>query len=217
LFDEIEKAHPRIMDIFLQILDDGRLMDSRGQTVFFTESIIIFTSNLGTRTTDSLGRSIDEREQLETILGDQTLSDEERQRRVREHFVQCVEHFFMYEISRPELLNRIGHNIVPFNYIHSEDVQREIVSSHLQRIKQDFEEQYKKRGYSLEWQSDVVDWLVKKHSERIALFGGRGITNAIEQEIVVPLSIAVLKRMKGFQGTKFLVRVEEAGSGIRVE
>lgn len=217
LFDEIEKAHPRIMDIFLQILDDGRLMDSRGQTVFFTESIIIFTSNLGTRTTDSLGRSIDEREQLETILGDQTLSDEERQRRVREHFVQCVEHFFMYEISRPELLNRIGHNIVPFNYIHSEDVQREIVSSHLQRIKQDFEEQYKKRGYSLEWQSDVVDWLVKKHSERIALFGGRGITNAIEQEIVVPLSIAVLKRMKGFQGTKFLVRVKEAGSGIRVE
>jgi ATP-dependent Clp protease ATP-binding subunit ClpA len=217
LFDEIEKAHPRIMDIFLQILDDGRLMDSRGQTVFFTESIIIFTSNLGTRTTDSLGRSIDEREQLETILGDQTLSDEERQRRVREHFVQCVEHFFMYEISRPELLNRIGHNIVPFNYIHSEDVQREIVSSHLQRIKQDFEEQYKKRGYSLEWQSDVVDWLVKKHSERIALFGGRGITNAIEQEIVVPLSIAVLKRMKGFQGTKFLVRVEEASSGIRVE
>ena len=217
LFDEIEKAHPRIMDIFLQILDDGRLMDSRGQTVFFTESIIIFTSNLGTRTTDSLGRSIDEREQLETILGDQTLSDEERQRRVREHFVQCVEHFFMYEISRPELLNRIGHNIVPFNYIHSEDVQREIVSSHLQRIKQDFEEQYKKRGYSLEWQSDVVDWLVKKHSERIALFGGRGITNAIEQEIVVPLSIAVLQRMKGFQGTKFLVRVEEASSGIRVE
>jgi ATP-dependent Clp protease ATP-binding subunit ClpA len=91
------------------------------------------------------------------------------------------------------------------------------VSSHLQRIKQDFEEQYKKRGYSLEWQSDVVDWLVKKHSERIALFGGRGITNAIEQEIVVPLSIAVLKRMKGFQGTKFLVRVKEAGSGIRVE
>ena len=217
LFDEIEKAHPRIMDIFLQILDDGRLMDSRGQTVFFTESIIIFTSNLGTRTTDSLGRSIDEREQLETILGDQTLSDEERQRRVREHFVQCVEHFFMYEISRPELLNRIGHNIVPFNYIHSEDVQREIVSSHLQRIIQDFEEQYKKRGYSLEWQSDVVDWLVKKHSERIALFGGRGITNAIEQEIVVPLSIAVLQRMKGFQGTKFLVRVEEASSGIRVE
>ncbi len=43
LFDEIEKAHPRIMDIFLQILDDGRLTDSRGQTVFFMESVIIFT------------------------------------------------------------------------------------------------------------------------------------------------------------------------------
>jgi len=47
LFDEIEKAHPRILDIFLQILDDGRLTSSKGETVYFSESIIIFTSNLG--------------------------------------------------------------------------------------------------------------------------------------------------------------------------
>lgn len=69
LFDEIEKAHPKIMDVFLQILDDGRLTDSRGQTVFFTESIIIFTSNIGTRTVDSQNRQIDEKERLEEILG----------------------------------------------------------------------------------------------------------------------------------------------------
>lgn len=68
LFDEIEKAHPKIMDIFLQILDDGRLTDSRGQTVFFTESVIIFTSNIGTRTVDSQGRPIDEMERLKEIL-----------------------------------------------------------------------------------------------------------------------------------------------------
>ncbi|MGH9856141.1 MAG: AAA family ATPase, partial [Blastocatellia bacterium] len=52
LFDEIEKAHPRVFDLFLQILSDGRLTDSRGQTVFFSEAIIIFTSNLGTRASE---------------------------------------------------------------------------------------------------------------------------------------------------------------------
>ena len=47
LFDEIEKAHPRILDSFLQILDDGRLTDGRGETTYFTETVIVFTSNLG--------------------------------------------------------------------------------------------------------------------------------------------------------------------------
>lgn len=70
LFDEIEKAHPKIMDMFLQILDEGRLTDSRGQTVFFTETVIIFTSNIGTRTTNSRGNMIDEREKIDTILSE---------------------------------------------------------------------------------------------------------------------------------------------------
>ncbi|MCS6956051.1 MAG: AAA family ATPase, partial [Candidatus Calescibacterium sp.] len=65
LFDEVEKAHPKIMDIFLQILDDGRLTDSRGQIVFFTECVIIFTSNIGTRTHDNRGNPISERDELE--------------------------------------------------------------------------------------------------------------------------------------------------------
>lgn len=47
LFDEVEKAHPKILDMFLQILDDGRLTSGRGETVYFSESLIIFTSNLG--------------------------------------------------------------------------------------------------------------------------------------------------------------------------
>ena len=47
LFDEVEKAHPRILDKFLQLLDDGRLTDGRGETVFFTEAVVVFTSNLG--------------------------------------------------------------------------------------------------------------------------------------------------------------------------
>jgi ATP-dependent Clp protease ATP-binding subunit ClpA len=78
LFDEIEKAHPKIMDIFLQILDDGRLTDSRGQTIFFTESVVVFTSNIGTRSTNSAGREINEKAKLEAILADSTNQESEK-------------------------------------------------------------------------------------------------------------------------------------------
>ena len=57
LFDEIEKAHPRILDKFLQILEDGRLTDGRGGTVHFSESIIVFTSNLGIYKVDEAGKT----------------------------------------------------------------------------------------------------------------------------------------------------------------
>jgi hypothetical protein len=100
LFDEIEKAHPKIMDIFLQILDDGRLTDSRGQTVFFTETVIIFTSNIGTRTFDSLGREMNERKDLDIVLGE-NISKEEKRKKIQQHFTRAVEDFFMLEISRP--------------------------------------------------------------------------------------------------------------------
>ena len=58
LFDEIEKAHPRILDKFLQILDDGRLTDGRGETVYFSEAIIVFTSNLGIYVEDEHGQRV---------------------------------------------------------------------------------------------------------------------------------------------------------------
>ena len=58
LFDEIEKAHPRILDKFLQILEDGRLTDGRGDTTYFSESIIVFTSNLGIYVEDAQGNRI---------------------------------------------------------------------------------------------------------------------------------------------------------------
>ena len=99
LFDEIEKAakpNPRILDIFLQILEDGRLTDSKGETVYFSESVIIFTSNLGASEVSSSG------------------SNEE----VAEEFIKIVKIYFDNEIKRPEILGRIGYNnIVPFNFM----------------------------------------------------------------------------------------------------
>jgi len=218
LFDEMEKAHPKIMDIFLQLLDEGRLTDSRGQTIFFTETVIIFTSNLGTRTTDSRGMPITEQKDLEAILGDGQLSPEERRARVREHFVQAVERFFIFEISRPELLNRIGNNIVPFNYIHTVAVQRDIVLSHLKRICGDFEDRYRTVGYRLAVGDGVADWLVDTYSSRIRIFGGRGITNALEDEVMIPLSRAVLRvEHYGRQGVVFHLAVAPDGQGIEVQ
>jgi len=217
LFDEIEKAHPKIMDIFLQMLDEGRLTDSRGQTMFFTETVIIFTSNLGTRTTDSHGRPIDEREALDKIVADDGLDYEEKKSRIREHFTRSVERFFMFEISRPELLNRIGNNIVPFNYIHTPDVQREIIGSHLRRIKGDFEDRYRAAGHRLEIDGQVALWLVDRYGDRIATFGGRGITNAIDDELVAPLARAVLKAEHlQLKATVFRVQTSADGQAIHV-
>jgi ATP-dependent Clp protease ATP-binding subunit ClpA len=216
LFDEIEKAHPKIMDIFLQILGEGRLTDSRGQTGFFTETVIIFTSNLGTRTTDSRGLPISEREELDTLISDNKLDYEDKRREIRNHFTGAVERFFMFEISRPELLNRIGNNIIPFNYIHTPKVQKDIVSSHLGRIQADFEDKYRSADYHVIFDDSVAQWLVGKYSERISLFGGTGITNAIEREVMMSLARAVLSaEYYGRQRVKFRVNVAD-GQGIEV-
>lgn len=208
LFDEIEKAHPKVMDIFLQILDDGRLTDSRGQTVFFTEAVIIFTSNIGAREYDSRGEPTDERAEVTQIRADANLSHEEKQRRVREHFQRCVERFFVAEISRPELLNRIGNNIVPFNYIDSPEVQREIVLSLFKQIREEFEDRWRDWGYRLSFDDTVADWLVQKYSVQIAEFGGRGIVNAVQEEIKNRLAYPVLEaEERGARGVVFRVVV----------
>ncbi len=206
LFDEIEKAHPKILDIFLQILDDGRLTDSRGQTVFFTETVIIFTSNIGTRTRDSQGKEINEREALDVIISKDSLDESRRRQRIHEHFTSAARNFFMFEISRPELLNRIGDNIVPFNFIDNVEMQREIVASHFARIQREFQDQFRLVGHTLEFADSASALIVIKHTETIASFGGRGITNAIQDEMMKPLSIEVLRaELNRLQGVKFRV------------
>lgn len=218
LFDEIEKAHPRVMDMFLQILDEGRLTDSHGQTVFFTESIIIFTSNLGTRTSDSVGSPTHERGELDRIIGDETLSAEQSKSRVREHFVRSVERFFTLEISRPELLNRIGNNIVPFNYIHTPDAQREIIGSHLRRIGEEIEDRCRSLGHKIIFDDGVSAWISGKHGRHISAFGGRAIVNALEDEVLKPLSRALLRtEFAGRTGVTLRVSIDADANTIRVD
>ncbi|MCS7305549.1 MAG: AAA family ATPase [Thermoguttaceae bacterium] len=210
LFDEVEKAHPKIMDIFLQILDDGRLTDSRGQTVFFTETVIIFTSNLGTRTHNTHGYPIAERAELEEILQNTSMDEEQIAQQIREHFVRSVVQFFVYEISRPELLNRIGNNIVPFNYIHTHDAQRLIVGSHLRRIQRDFEDRFRAEGFRLQISPELADWFVERFGREMAQYGGRGITNALDKELVPLLARAVLQaEYHGWKNHHFTIQIDQ--------
>jgi ATP-dependent Clp protease ATP-binding subunit ClpA len=186
LFDEIEKAHPKIMDIFLQILDDGRLTDSRGQTVFFTETVIVFTSNLGTRSINSRGQHTDEKEGLEIILNEKK-DETKRAEVVREHFVNSVQEFFMSEISRPELLNRIGPHIIAFNYMDSSDTKRRIIDSKLKDIASNFGDKFGNLGYRLNFSTagatKVAEYFFEKYGQSIEKFGGRGLVNAIDDEV----------------------------------
>jgi ATP-dependent Clp protease ATP-binding subunit ClpA len=84
LFDEIEKAHPRILDKFLQILEDGRLTDGKGETVMFSDTVIVFTSNIGAA----------------------EVSHESQD--VRNEFIQKVRQHFVHELKRPELLGELA-------------------------------------------------------------------------------------------------------------
>jgi len=215
LFDEMEKAHPKIMDIFLQILDDGRLTDSRGQTVFFTESVIIFTSNIGTRNSSNQGNPIDEKERLTQIIKDNNPEQKEIIEKVKFHFVKSVENFFMHEISRPELLNRFGSSIIAFNYINDESVQKEIFQSKLRDIQVAFRDKFSKEGHRLEFSDEVVRYLLKKYKSKIADFGGRGLVNAIDDEIISLLAEEILyvEHDKRFNVT-FSVVVENDSNNV---
>lgn len=180
LFDEIEKAHPKIMDIFLQILDDGRLTDSRGQTVFFTESVIVFTSNIGTRA--ATGTNDDEQARLEQIF-QQPGDHEIRQEQVRRHFIDAVHNFFVTEISRPELLNRIGSQIIGFNFLDSDRVQENIFAEKLRQMSTAFRDKFSNHGYRLVFSDEIVEYFMNKYGDSIKKFGGRGVVNSLDDEV----------------------------------
>jgi ATP-dependent Clp protease ATP-binding subunit ClpB len=208
LFDEIEKAHPRVFDLFLQLLSDGRLTDSRGQTVFFSEAIVIFTSNLGTRSQEA-AQLAEARQSGDT-------------QRIRDHFIRSVRNFFRYEISRPELLNRIGNNIVPFNFLDQQDVLVRTVVFYLGMLKTNFDEEYAPRRISLSVDMDAVARLiVDEHGTAIGEFGGRAVLNTLD-DVLMPLLARRLLMMErspspGATAIRIDVGVEQGRRRIRVQ
>jgi energy-coupling factor transporter ATP-binding protein EcfA2 len=174
LFDEIEKAHPRLLDKFIQILEDGRLTDGRGDTVYFSESIIVFTSNLGIYVEGPDGRRVQN-----VRPGD---SYETVERNVRE----AISHHFRYALGRPEILNRIGENIVVFNFIVPE-VGILILDGMVRNIARRVQEEH---GVVLRIAPAARAKLIETCLADLSL-GGRGIGNQLETALINPLARAL--------------------------
>ena len=174
LFDEIEKAHPRILDKFLQILEDDRLTDGRGDTAYFSEAVLIFTSNLGIYVEDEHGQRVQN-----VKPGD---SYEVVETRVRE----AIANHFKYRLGRPEILNRIGDNIVVFNFI-TPYIAGLILDGMLKNvIRRLAEEQQIELILPEMVRGQLLDLCTRDLSN-----GGRGIGNTLESVFINPLARAL--------------------------
>ncbi|MBQ5755379.1 MAG: ATP-dependent Clp protease ATP-binding subunit, partial [Oscillospiraceae bacterium] len=175
LFDEIEKAHTSIFDKFLQILDDGRMTDGRGETVYFNECIIIFTSNLGITVPDPTSPT----GRREAVRYEDHLPYEELSRRINEG----VKDHFVKTMGRPEIYNRLGNNILVFDYIR-EDVVDQILEKQLGNVAESLA---KNQSLTLLVEPGARA-VLREHALRNLGNGGRGVGNAVEEMFLNPLS-----------------------------
>lgn len=173
LFDEIEKAHPRILDKFLQVLEDGRLTDGNGSTVYFTESLIVFTSNLGVYVEENGVRVPVVKRGSPYPVVESTI-----RAAVSDHFVK--------EIGRPELLNRIGDNIVVFDFIDDETAKI-LVPLFVGNVR---DRVLAQTGHRIALSDAATDALVAAAVTKLD-FGGRGVATAVESMLVNPLARAL--------------------------
>ena len=171
LFDEIEKAHPSILDKFLQILEDGRMTDGHGETVYFSEAIIIFTSNLGIYTKDEYGN------RKKNIYFNEDYNE------LSKKINKGIEDYFHLELGRPEILNRIGNNFVIFNYLNKETAER-ILDYQKEKI---FKRIAQEKNITILMNDNACLNLFNKAYENQE-YGGRGIGNAVEHYLINPLS-----------------------------
>jgi ATP-dependent Clp protease ATP-binding subunit ClpA len=200
LFDEIEKAHPRILDKFLQILDDGVLTSGRGDRVYFSEAFIVFTSNLGIYVTGPSG------ERMPNVTPEETF--ESVKKKVRSE----IDKHFKQVLNRPEILNRIGENVIVFDFIRP-DVAREIFDQMVDALLSNI----KSLGYEVSLSKAANETL-----HRLCLAdlsnGGRGIRNQVETHLINPLSRALFD---GRAQTGCHYRIEEMRAGssttLRIE
>jgi ATP-dependent Clp protease ATP-binding subunit ClpB len=168
LLDEIEKAHPDVFNILLQVLDDGRLTDNKGRTVDFRNTIIIMTSNIGSPIiVENFSKYHNETPPEEVI--------EKTQNEVFELMKQTI---------RPEFLNRID-EIIMFTPLTKDDV-RQIVVLQLAQINKMLEE----NSMRLEVSDKAIDWLAKKGFD--PLFGARPIKRTLQRYLVNELSKEIL-------------------------
>ena len=153
LFDEIEKAHPDVMNVLLQILDDGEITDSHGRKVNFENTVIVMTSNAGSERKEG------------TVGFGHTVNEQNRDRAMKA----------LGEFLRPEFLNRVD-EVICFNRLDEQNFAgiARIMLSELQKSLED-------KGLHFTWDEDVEDYLVKKSYS--ATYGARNLRRTIQKEL----------------------------------
>jgi ATP-dependent Clp protease ATP-binding subunit ClpB len=167
LLDEIEKAHPEVFNVLLQVLDDGRLTDGKGREVNFKNTIIIMTSNLGTEFIQDKLLEITE-ENRDEIIGN-----------VRSQIVGLLR-----ERMRPEFLNRID-EIVLFKPLTRSEIHQ-IARVHLGKLA----EKLKREDILLDISDDALDWIARIGYD--VQFGARPLKRAVQRYVADPLAIKLL-------------------------
>ena len=164
LFDEIEKAHPDVLNILLQILDDGRITDAQGRTVNFENTVVIMTTNAGSnRSTGALGFGM-------------SSNDQTRARVMKA----------LGEFLRPEFLNRVD-EVVYFNHLTEENF-RSIAALMLTEVR----DMMAQRGMTLTWDESVIDALVKKSFSET--YGARNLRRTIQKDVEDAIAAKIVDR-----------------------
>ena len=162
LFDEIEKAHPDVLNILLQVLDDGRITDAQGRTVNFENTIIVMTSNAGSEgRVNSLGFGRTENDM------------------VKDKAMKALQEFL-----RPEFINRVD-EIICFNRLTEENFVG-IADIMLNELRESLES----RGLILTWTNGLVQQLVSKAYS--ATYGARNLRRTIQKELEDPISEKII-------------------------
>ncbi|HGA0464877.1 TPA: AAA family ATPase [Streptococcus agalactiae] len=187
LLDEIEKAHPDIYDLLLQVIDDGRLTDATGRLVSFKNTIVIMTTNIG----------------QEKLLTKAAMKGSLRHLTEREQiqFEASMEIELKTEF-RPEFLNRIEYKVI-FNLLEREDLE-EIVEKNMKEI----EERTKKRGLFLSYDPAVLDYLVDLGTD--PKNGARPLERLLKRKVQAPISDIILK-LSNTETYQYMVHIQVEG------
>jgi ATP-dependent Clp protease ATP-binding subunit ClpC len=169
LFDEIEKAHPDVFNLLLQVLDEGVITDNLGRKVDFKNTVIIMTSNVGTRFIENA-----------TPLGFQQPSTKNTYRKIKEAVLHELKNKF-----NPEFLNRID-EIVVFHQL-----EKAHLANIVNLLVNELNKQLLDHDLAIELSDDIVDWLIDKNYE--PSYGARPMRRAIQRHIEDPLSEEILK------------------------
>ena len=162
LFDEIEKAHPDVLNVLLQILDDGEITDAHGRKVNFENTIIVMTSNAGSATKEG------------TVGFDRSLSQQDSEKAMKA----------LQQFLRPEFINRVD-AVITFNRLSEQDFQS------IARIMLDeLRDSLKEKGITFTYDATLVDFLTKKSYSRT--YGARNLRRTIQKELEDPMATKII-------------------------